>query len=63
MFKGITIEFRKGNEGDNDYYAARVRPIGITAYGTSRMEAFEKLKKMFSIMVDANMKEVEGANP
>lgn len=55
MFKQITVE--KVINTENSYHAARVRSLGITAYGNSPEEALEKLKEMFSIMIDINIRE------
>ena len=36
--------------------AARCRPLGLTAYGDSKREAVEKLKRMFAAYVDAHLR-------
>ncbi len=59
MFKQITVKFIEGNGEQNDYYAARVEALGITAYGLSDVESLEKLKRMFALMVDVNISEVK----
>jgi len=43
-------------------YAARVRPLGVTAYGASREEAFGKVKRMVGAMVEAHREQGDLAN-
>jgi predicted RNase H-like HicB family nuclease len=37
---------------DGKFYAARVRPLGLTAYGYTPNDALESLKKMFEYWLD-----------
>ena len=41
-------------EKDNEvFFAARCRPLGLTAYGDTPLGARERLNKMFSLLADA----------
>lgn len=44
------------NNADKTMFVARVRPLGLTAYGTNLEEAKLKLKKMFSDYVALHRK-------
>lgn len=37
-------------------FAARCLPLGLTAYGDTREQAWDKLKAMFAVSVDLNVK-------
>ena len=53
------FELVKREEGGEEYYAARCNSLGLTAYGKVPSEAMERLKKMFSMLVDMHFKRFE----
>ena len=40
------------------FFAARILPLGLTAYGDTKEEAVEKLKKMVVYWIDLKMKNI-----
>ena len=45
------------NTKDNKIFVARIRALGLTAYGDSREKAMHQLRKLFSTYVDLHRKE------
>ena len=56
MKKFELVEYKKENKV---WYAARCRPLGLSAYGNTKDEAVARLKKMFEFWVDVHMKHPE----
>ena len=47
------FELQKRTSPDGDFYAARCNPLGLTAYGADANMAWDRLGKMFTMLVDA----------
>ena len=50
------FEFVELNGEGGFFYAARLRPLGLTAYADTKGGAVKKLKKMVCVYVDAHVK-------
>jgi predicted RNase H-like HicB family nuclease len=51
----LPLQYYANNKQDK--FAARIRDLGLTAYGTTREEAKKKAKQMFAAYVAAHRKE------
>ncbi|GAF74928.1 unnamed protein product [marine sediment metagenome] len=50
------FELVKREHEGKPFYAARALPLGLTAYGGTKEEAVERLKTMFGLWVDSNVR-------